>query len=144
MVSVVATLATAPLAAAYFQVVSLLGILVNLVAIPLVLLLALPLGEAAVFAQAFSLTPVAQGLLFVGKLPLWLGYQVIQWGARVPGSAIIMPTPTWLKIAAYYAILILVFYPRRTYLTWTGAALAGVVLVTAAALPLATVPRPWK
>ena len=114
IVSVVATLATAPLVALYFQVVSLLGILVNLVAIPLVLLLALPLGEAAVIAQALSLTPVAQALLFVGKLPLWLGYQVIQWGAGVPGSAIITPTPTWLMIAAYYAILILVFYPRRT------------------------------
>ncbi len=141
MVSVVATLATAPLAAFYFQVVSLLGILVNLVAIPLVLLLALPLGEAAVISQALSLTPVAQALLFVGKLPLWLGYQVIQWGAKIPGSAIITPTPTWLMIAAYYAILILVFAPRRTYLTWTGAALAGVVLVTAAALPLATAPK---
>jgi competence protein ComEC len=141
VVSVVATLATAPLAAFYFQVVSLLGILVNLVAIPLVLLLALPLGEAAVFAQAFSLPWVAQGLLFLGKIPLWLGYQVIQWGARVPGSAIILPTPTWLMIAAYYAVLILALAPRRTYMTWTGAALAGVVLVGAAALPLATAPK---
>jgi competence protein ComEC len=141
IVSVVATLATAPLVAAYFQIVSLLGILVNLVAIPLVLILALPLGEAAVFAQAFSLPSVAHVLLFIGKIPLWLGYQVIQWGARVPGSAIIMPTPTWLMIAAYYAVLALVFAPRRTYLTWTGAALAGVVLVAAAALPLATAPK---
>jgi len=141
IVSVVATLATAPLAAFYFQVVSLLGILVNLVAIPLVLLLALPLGEAAVIAQTLSLTPVAQALLFVGKFPLWLGYQAIKWGAGVPGSAIIMSTPTWLMIAAYYAVLILVFYPRRTFLTWAGAGLAGLVLVTAAALPLATTPR---
>ncbi len=141
IVSVVATLATAPLVALYFQVVSLLGILVNLVAIPLVLLLALPLGEAAVISQALSLTPVAQALLFVGKLPLWLGYQAIQWGAGVPGSAIITPTPTWLMIAAYYAVLILVFYPRRTFLTWAGAGLAGLVLMTAAALPLATAPR---
>ena len=141
IVSVVATLATAPLVALYFQVVSLLGILVNLVAIPLVLLLALPLGEAAVISQAFSLTPVAQGLLFAGQLPLWLGYQVIQWGAKIPGSAIITPTPTWLMIGAYYAILILVFYPRRTFLTWAGAGLAGLVLLTAAALPLATTPQ---
>ena len=89
----VATLATAPLVALYFQVVSLLGILVNLVAIPLVLLLALPLGEAAVISQAFSLTPVAQALLFVGKLPLWLGYQVIQWGAGVPGAPSSRPPP---------------------------------------------------
>ena len=69
VVSVVATLATAPLVALYFQVVSLLGILVNLVAIPLVLLLALPLGEAAVISQALSLTPVAQALLFRGQIP---------------------------------------------------------------------------
>ena len=141
IVSVVATLATAPLVALYFQVVSLLGILVNLVAIPLVLLLALPLGEAAVISQALSLTPVAQALLFVGKLPLWLGYQAVQWGARVPGSAITVPTPTWLMIGAYYAVLILVFYPRRTFLTWAGAILSGVVLVGAIALPLATAPR---
>ena len=141
IVSVVATLATAPLAAFYFQIVSILGILVNLAAIPLVLLLALPLGEAAVIAQALSLTPVAQFLLFMGNLPLWLGYQVVQWGAGVPGAAIITPTPTWLMIAAYYAVLILAFYPRRTFLTWAGAGLAGVVLLTAAALPLVTAPR---
>jgi len=141
MVSAVAALATAPLVALYFQVVSLLGILVNLVAIPLVLLLALPLGEAAVISQALSLTPVAQALLFVGKIPLWLGYQAVQWGARVPGSAIITPTPTWLMIGAYYTVLILVFYPRRTFLTWAGAILSGVVLVGAIALPLAMAPK---
>lgn len=138
-VSVVAGLATAPLVAAYFQVVSLLGILINVVAIPLVLLLALPLGEAAVFAQALSLTPLAQGLLWLGKLPLWLGYQTILWGAKIPGSAIVVPTPTWPEIIAYYVILILVFAPRRTYLTWTGAGLAAIFMVTAAALPLAMV-----
>jgi competence protein ComEC len=141
IVSVVACLATAPLAAAYFQVVSLLGILVNLVAIPLVLLLALPLGEAAVISQALSLTPVAQALLLVGKFPLWLGYQAVQWGAQVPGAAITTPTPTWLMIIAYYAVLTLVFYPRRTIMTWAGAGLAGLVLLTAAALPLATTPK---
>ena len=44
-------------------------------------------------------------------------------------------------IAAYYVILILVFYPRRSYLTWAGAGLAGVVLVGAIALPLAMAPQ---
>jgi len=141
MASVAATLATAPLAALYFQVVSLLGILVNLLAIPLVLLLALPLGEAAVFAQAASLTPLAQALLWLGKIPLWLGYQIIKRGAQVPGSAIIMPAPAWLEICAYYVMLILVFWPRRTYLTWAGAGLAAMVLAAAAALPLVTAPR---
>ena len=93
IVSVVATLATAPLVALYFQVVSLLGILVNLVAIPLVLLLALPLGEAAVISQAFSLTPVAQALLFVGKLPLWLAIRRSSGGPKSPAAPSPRPPP---------------------------------------------------
>ncbi len=106
-VSAVASLATAPLAAAYFQVVSLLGILVNLVAIPLVLGVALPLGEAAVLAQTLSLTPLAQVLLEVGRLPLELGLGAVKTAAQLPGAAIMTPTPTWLQIACYYAITIL-------------------------------------
>jgi ComEC/Rec2-related protein len=141
VVSVVAGLATAPLVAFYFQVVSLLGILVNVVAIPLFLLLALPLGEAAVFAQALHLPFLAQGLLFLGKYPLWLGYQTIHWAARVPGSAFMVPTPTWLEIAAYYLILILIFASWRTKLKWAGVGVAAVVMATAAALPLVTVPQ---
>lgn len=133
--SAVVTLATAPLVAAYFQVVSLLGIVVNLVAIPLVLGLALPLGEAGVLAQALSLTFLAKGLLALGFFPLWLGYEAIALAARLPGSAMIMPIPTWLQIAAYYLFLILLFAPRRHYLTWAGAGLAGAVLVGTVVLP---------
>ncbi|MCX5891349.1 MAG: ComEC/Rec2 family competence protein [Deltaproteobacteria bacterium] len=139
--SAVATLATAPLVAAYFQVVSLLGIVVNLVAIPLVLLLALPLGEAAVFAQAIHLTPLAQGLLFLGQWPLWLGWQAVCLGASLPGSAFIVPIPTWLQIALYFLVLILIFAPRRHLWTWAGAGLAGVALIVSVAAPMIAAPR---
>ncbi len=139
--SAAATLATAPLVAAYFQVVSLMGVVVNLVAIPLVLGLALPLGEAAVLAQALSLTPLAQVLLFLGRFPLWLGFSAIEFAARLPGSALIVPVPTWLQIAAYYVILILLFAPRRTYVTWAGVVLAGGVLLGSVALPGAFPPK---
>jgi len=133
--SAVATLATAPLVAAYFQVVSLLGVIVNMVAIPLFLLLALPLGEAAVFAQAIHLTSLARALLFLGQFPLWLGWQAITLGAALPGSAIITPIPTWLQIALYYLALILVFFPRRSFWTWGGAGLAGAALLLSLAWP---------
>ncbi len=133
--SAVATLATAPLVAAYFQVVSLLGIIVNLVAIPLFLLLALPLGEAAVFAQAIHLPSLARALLFLGQFPLWLGWQAITLGALLPGSALIAPIPTWLQIALYYLALILVFAPRRSFWTWGGAGLAAAALLLSAAWP---------
>jgi competence protein ComEC len=133
--SLVATLATAPLVAMYFQVVSLLGAAVNLVAIPLVLLLALPLGEVAVLAQSLHLTPVAQGLLALGQIPLWLGYEVIAAAARLPGSAVTAPPPTWLQIAAYFLMWIFLFPPRRQWWTWLAAALAGMVLVATVSLP---------
>ncbi len=141
LISVAASLATAPLVALYFQVVSVLGVVVNLAAIPLVLGLALPLGEAGVLAQALSLTPVAQALLAVGQWPLWLGYQAITWTAQLPASAIIAPIPTWFQIALYYVILALVFAPRRTFWTWTGAGLAGLALVCSVALPLWLAPQ---
>ncbi len=140
-VSVVATLATAPLVAAYFQVVSVLGILVNLAAIPLVLGLALPLGEAAVLAQALSLTPVSNFFLALGQAPLWLGWQLITWAAALPGAAVTVPMPTWAQIAACYALLICLGAPRRGYLTWSGAALAGVFLAASVAWPLMWQPR---
>jgi competence protein ComEC len=133
---VAASLATAPLVAAYFQVVSLLGVAVNLVAIPLVLGLALPLGEAGLWAQAFSLAPLAHFLLALGRLPLWLGYQAISLGAGLPGSAIIVSTPTWPQICAYYLIILLLFAPRRTYLTWAGTLMAALFLVGSVVLPL--------
>ncbi len=134
--STVATLATAPLVAAYFQVVSILGIVVNLVAIPLVLGLALPLGEAAVLAQAVHLLPLAQGLLYLGQWPLWLGWQAIRLGAALPGSAIIVPIPTWPQIGLYFLILLLVFAPRRRLWTWAGAGLAGLTLIISVAWPM--------
>jgi beta-lactamase superfamily II metal-dependent hydrolase len=139
--SVAASLATAPLVALYFQVVSVLGVVVNLAAIPLVLGLALPLGEAGVLAQALSLTPVARALLAVGQWPLWLGYQAITWTAQLPGSAIIAPIPTWFQIVLYYVCLALVFAPRRSYLTRTGAGLAGLALAGSVMLPLWLAPQ---
>jgi competence protein ComEC len=139
--SLVATLATAPLVAVYFQVVSLLGAAVNLAAIPLVLLLALPLGEAAVLSQTLALTPVAQGLLALGQIPLWLGYEAIAAAARLPGSAFTVSTPTWLQIAAYFLVWFFLFPPRRQWWTWPAAGLAGVVLVGTVALPPVLAPK---
>jgi hypothetical protein len=115
---------------------------VNLVAIPLMLGLALPLGEAAVLFQALGLTPVAQFFLALGQAPLWLGYQVIALGAGLPGSAITMPVPTWGQIAAYYLLLGLLLAPRRSSLTWSGAALAAVFLTASVAWPLLR-PQPY-
>jgi len=135
LVSLVATLATAPLVATYFQVVSLWGVVVNVVAIPLVLGLALPLGEAAVLAQALGLAPLAKGLLALGQVPLWLGFQAISGAARIPGSAVTMPIPTLLQVTVYYLLWALLLMRRRTTWTRAGAVAAAAVLAVALALP---------
>jgi competence protein ComEC len=135
--SLAASLATAPLVARYFQVVSLFGIVVNLAAIPLVLGLALPLGEAAVLAQALGLTPVAQALLYLGQGPLWLGWQAIAWAAQMPGSAFTAPMLSWGQIGLYYLGLILALTPRRSLWTWAGAGLATLALTLSLMAPAA-------
>jgi competence protein ComEC len=136
LVSLVAAAATAPLVAAYFQVVSLLGAAVNLAAIPLVLIIALPLGETAVLAQSLHLETVALGLLYLGQFPLILGYAAIDWAASLPGSAITVSTPTWLQTGAYFLLLVMLFPPRRQWRTWWAAGLAGLILAVTVALPL--------
>ena len=136
VVSFSASLATAPLVAHHFQVVSIFGFLVNLAAIPLVLLLALPLGELAVLAQGLALTPLAEIFIQIGKFPLQWGYAVITWVAGLPGSGITVPAPSWVQVGLIYAVLGLVFLPRPSRFSRVGAALAGVVLVFTLALPL--------
>ncbi len=141
LASLAATLATAPLVAAAFHQVSLLGVLVNLPAIPLMNTLAVPLGLGALAAQGLQLTFLAQGLLYLGKFPLWLGYEIIHMGAALPAAAVILPTPDWLQISCYYGVLLLLLPPRRTYLTWGGAALVGLLLAGTVVYPWLRVPE---
>jgi ComEC/Rec2-related protein len=158
-VSAVASLVTAPLVAHYFQVVSLFGFLVNLAAIPLVLMLALPLGGLAVLAEALALTPLARVLLDIGQIPLNWGYTIIAGVAAWPGSGATVPTPSWLQVALWYAMIFLVLTlisqlltlrwlsknrpdkDREPRVAWTkfcwtgvGAGLVGVALVASVAL----------
>ncbi len=127
--SFVATLATAPLVAASFHLVSILGVVINLAAIPLVNGLAVPLGLLALTAESLHLTPLAQGLLALGQIPLKLAYTAISWGAAMPGSAFTLPAPTWLQIALFFALALLAFPPKRTAATWGGTVLVAAILV---------------
>jgi hypothetical protein len=70
-----------------------------------------------------------------------MGFSAVEYAARLPGSAIIMPIPTWLQIGAYYVVLVLLFVPRRTYLTWAGTGLAAGVLAASVTLPAAHHPK---
>ncbi len=134
--SLAATLATAPLVAASFHLVSTLGILVNLAAIPLMNGLAVPLGLLALAAQSLHLTPLAQAFLYLGQFPLNAAYAAISWAAALPGSSVVLPTPSWLQIGLFYALALLLFLFRRNAATWGGAVAASALLVITVAAPL--------
>lgn len=126
--SVVATLATAPLVAASFHTVSIVGVGANLLAIPLINGLAVPAGLLALAAQAVHAPVLAQGFLKLGQVPIRMAYIAISWGASLPGSALILPTPSWPQILLFYGVLLLIFPPRRSAATVIAGALAVILL----------------
>jgi len=141
LVSLVVVLATAPLVAAHFQVVSLAGVAVNVVAIPLVLGLSLPLGEAAVLAQALGLPGLSQGLLFLGKWPLLLAFKAIRGAALLPGSALTIPIPTPPQLAAYYLFFGLLAAPWSGLVKRAAVPAAALLLAVTLTLPFLAAPR---
>jgi competence protein ComEC len=133
--SVAASVATAPLVAWFFNLLPLAGFVANLAAIPLVLGVALPLGELAALARMLGFPQAARGLLDLGQWPLWLGWQIIAGLARMPGAAVICPTPTPLQVALAYLAVALLALPPRGRLAWGGAALTALALLLTVVLP---------
>ncbi|MEJ5329576.1 MAG: ComEC/Rec2 family competence protein [Desulfobaccales bacterium] len=137
LASLAASLATAPLVAWFFNILPLLGFLVNLAAIPLVLGVGLPLGELAALSQMLGLTFAARVLLDLGQWPLWLGWQIIDSASRIPGAAVLCPTPTFFQLAVAYGGIACLALPGGGRLAYGGAALAALVLFLTVAVPRA-------
>lgn len=97
---VIATLGLTPLSMVFFQQVSVVGFLANLVAIPLVTLVVTPL---ALLGAAF--TPLWWlGAWFVQQLCAWLG-----WLATLPGAVWTVPVaPGWAQAAGLLAAALLI------------------------------------
>jgi competence protein ComEC len=107
-VTLLATVGTAPLVMAYFNQVSLIGIVVNVIAIPLVGFLAVPLGLLAVFLQLFSMGAASACLRlshwFLGKAIL-----VIDFFSGLPFAALETIIPSLVEIILFYLVLVGVF-----------------------------------
>ena len=107
-VTLFATVGTAPLVMAYFNQVSLIGIVVNIVAIPLVGFLAVPLGLLAVFIQVFS-TGAASTCLQLSHWVLEKAILVIDFFSGLPAAALETITPSLVEIILFYLMLLGVF-----------------------------------
>ncbi|MFO7750515.1 MAG: DNA internalization-related competence protein ComEC/Rec2 [Desulfobacteraceae bacterium] len=102
-ISFCAIAGTSPIAARYFNVVSFAGLVVNLVAIPLVGFLAVPLGLAALFL--FPLSPAAAALpVTAAGFLLDIAIALARYTAAFPFAWARVVTPDRAEMAAWYLV----------------------------------------
>ncbi len=112
IVTLVATLGTAPFVALHFNRVSLIGFLANLFAIPWVGFLIVPISlTASLFS--FFFYPLASLLITVNQFFATLLLKVVGFFASIPFASIHIPTPTALEIILYYLLLFLCVHLRK-------------------------------
>ena len=107
-VSFFAILGTTPLVMAYFNQVSLIGIFVNIVAIPLVGFIVVPLGLLGVFLQLLE-PHLAVVCLCISHWVLSKSIRVIQFFSDLPFAALDTITPSRIEMGLYYAMMLGVF-----------------------------------
>jgi len=105
VVSGFAILGTAPLAMFYFNQISLIGLMVNIIAIPLVGFMAVPLGLLGVFFH-FSIQPVANIFLLGCHWILGQAMIIIEFFSHMPWAALETITPSLFEIGLYYLTLL--------------------------------------
>ncbi len=107
-VSLGATGATLPLTAYYFGNISLIGILVNIIAIPLVaILMYVALGALVL---SFLWKPLGMALSFITHILMQALLAVARFGANIPyGSFQDISLPLW-AVGAYYVCCALLFF----------------------------------
>lgn len=128
-VSTAAMLGTTPLVAAHFHMVAPIGILANLVLIPVIGFLALPLGLASIVIDL--VWPAAgEALLACSACAVRAALAAAGIFQRIPGAAVEVPPPTLLESGLWYAGVGALFYIRRSRIARTLMAvlLAGAMI----------------
>jgi len=104
-VSLFAILETLPLVMTYFNQMSLIGIVVNIIAIPLVGFMAVPLGLLGVFLH-FFIPSVAKLFLLASHWILGKALAVITLFSNLPWAALETITPSLFEIGLFYLTLL--------------------------------------
>ncbi len=105
LISIAATICTAPLLILSFNRISTVGVVANLIIEPLLCFWSLPLGLFA--SGAHSLSPVfAEFLLKIGSFGIQAAMTITDFLAGFQFSSIWLPTPSTLLIVLYYLTLL--------------------------------------
>lgn len=110
--SLSAQIATAPILLGNFHLLSLVGPVANLVAVPAVAFLALPLGLISIPLSLLS-SPLSAPFIMAASVILELLLRVLEVLARIPFSHLWLPGPTLFEGLLFYALVILGFYLRE-------------------------------
>ncbi len=112
LVTGVAILGTAPLVAFHFNRFSPIGFFTNLIIVPWVGFLIVPLSLAASVFSFFS-TPIAAFVINVNGLITLLLLKVLAFLASIPHASFFITTPTPFEIVLYYLLFFSVVHLRR-------------------------------
>ena len=107
LVSLSATLGTLPIIAYAFNGFSTIALLANLLAVPLLGMVALALGLAVIVVLPLSAT-LAGLLVKLAALPVGLSVTTIKFLASLPGSYVFVTTPSLPEITCYYLLFVVI------------------------------------
>jgi len=105
LVSLSATLGTLPLILLYFNRLSLITLLANLICVPILGILAIPVCMLIILAVPISAT-LAEWVIQVSELLVQISLFFIDRLAALPWASVYVSTPTLPEIGAFYLLLI--------------------------------------
>lgn len=112
VVTVVAILGTAPFVALHFNRISLIGFVANLLIIPWVGFLIVPISLiASIFS--FFFYPLASLLIVIDQFLATLLLKAVGFFASIPFASLYLPTPTLFEMILFYLLLFLGVHLRR-------------------------------
>ncbi|MBW2568430.1 MAG: DNA internalization-related competence protein ComEC/Rec2 [Deltaproteobacteria bacterium] len=103
LVSIFAILGTLPIVMHYFNQVSLVGVFANLLIVPMIGFVVVPLGLFSVFLYPLS---ISGGSVFINLSAVVLGYalEIVGFIADLPFAAVKTITPDFFEIGCYYVL----------------------------------------
>jgi len=128
LVSLAASLGTVPLVARYFNLVSLVSVPANLVLVPWLSFLSLPLGLLGGFLH-FILPGAARFILDVSAWITGLSLGVVRFFSHLPGAWFRVTTPTLLEVGLLYLAVLAFANLKRS--RWAGAVLPAALALLA-------------
>ncbi len=105
IVSCAATLGTLPLIIFYFNRVSTIVLLSNIIVVPIMGILAIPVCMSIIIALPLS-NALALVFLEIASYLVRISISIVDFFASLPGSSFFVSTPTLLEMGAYYLLLV--------------------------------------